>query len=41
MWYVYNKQDSWECGWTVASEAEAKKKCAENEELTYTYVGGM
>ena len=39
MWYVFNRQDSWECGWTVKSQREAIKQCAEDENLTYCYVG--
>lgn len=38
MWYVYNRQDSWQCGWVVKSEEEALKQCIENDELTYKYV---
>ncbi len=38
MWIVYNKEDSPECGWTVDSEKEAKKQCAENEDLRYVYM---
>ena len=37
MWYVYNKQDSWECGWEVETEDEAIQQCKEDEELTYCY----
>lgn len=39
MWIVYNREDSWECGWQVASEAEAKRRCREDENLTYIYIG--
>ena len=38
MWYVYNRQDSWQCGWVVKSEEEALKQCIENDELTCKYV---
>lgn len=34
MWYVYNKEDSWQCGWQVANEQEALRQCAENKNLT-------
>ena len=39
MWIVYNKQDTWECGWVVYSEAEAIRQCKEDDSLTYIYVG--
>lgn len=39
MWIVFNREDSWECGWQVKSEAEAIRQCKENETLTYVYVG--
>lgn len=39
MWIVYNKQDSWECGWAVASEEEARRQCEEDENLTYIFAG--
>lgn len=39
MWYVYNIEDSWQCGWTVENEQEAIQQCMANEELTYCYVG--
>ena len=38
MWYVFNKQDSWQEGWTVSNEAEAVKQCEADENLTYMYV---
>lgn len=39
MWYVYNINDSWHCGFTVANEDEAAKHCAQNPDYTYKYVG--
>lgn len=38
MWIVYNRQDSWECGFEVHTENEAIEFCSENEEYTYKYV---
>jgi hypothetical protein len=38
MWIVYNKEDSWECGYSVNSRAEAEAECDKNEDLTYRYV---
>lgn len=38
MWFVYNRADSWMCGWSVASEAEAIAQCEADEELTYRYI---
>ena len=39
MWMVFNKQDSWQCGYSVASESEAQKICKEDTEMDYCYVG--
>ena len=39
MWIVYNKQDSWECGWKVRNRVEAIRQCERDENLTYCYVG--
>lgn len=39
MWIVFNRQDSWQCGWAVESEAEAKRQCEEDESLTYIFAG--
>ena len=39
MWIVFNRQDNWECGYSVASEAEAKSVCEKDTEMVYTYVG--
>lgn len=38
MWVVYNKQDSWQCGFEVPTEQEAYEYCKENAEYTYQYV---
>lgn len=38
MWVVYNKQDSWQCGFEVPTEQEAYEYCKENTEYTYQYV---
>ena len=38
MWIVYNKEDSWECGYSVNSRAEAEAECDKDEDLTYRYV---
>lgn len=39
MWYVYNRQDTWQCGWEVETESEAIEFCNDDNELTYCYVG--
>ena len=39
MWYVYRHGDTYSCGITVKSEKEAIKRCEENPELDYVYVG--
>lgn len=39
MWIVFNRHDSWECGYSVSSESEARDICKENEKLDYCYVG--
>lgn len=38
MWIVYNRQDSWQLGYSVSSEKEAVNICESNPELTYEYV---
>lgn len=38
MWYVFNKGDSWECGISVTSEKEAKRRCQADSNLTYCFV---
>lgn len=38
MWYVYNCQDSWQCGYSVASESEAIVICDTDDTMTYCYV---
>lgn len=38
MWIVYNKEDSWTCGWQVNSEKEALEQCLKNDNLTYKYI---
>ena len=38
MWYVFNKEDSWECGWSVDSEKDAIKQCDADTSLNYCYV---
>ena len=39
MWYVYNVQDTWMCGWTVESREEAIAQCKADSELTFCYIG--
>ena len=39
MWMVYNREDSWECGYSVGNETEAREICKANEEFNYCYVG--
>ena len=39
MWIVYNKEDSWQCGWSVNSEQEAIAECERDKNLTYKYIG--
>lgn len=39
MWYVYNKEDSWMCGYPVSSRQEAEAICNENKEMDYCYIG--
>lgn len=39
MWYVYNKQDSYECGYAVESREVAEAICDANDEMTCCYVG--
>lgn len=39
MWYVFNREDSWMCGWVVANMDEAINQCNRNSELTYCYIG--
>ena len=39
MWYVYNSEDSWECGWCVDSREEAERQCEEDPNLRMLYVG--
>ena len=38
MWMVFNKQDSWMCGYSVATEGEALEICREDEEMDCCYV---
>lgn len=38
MWIVYNKEDSWSQGYSVASETEAEDICKREKEMTYLYV---
>lgn len=38
MWYVFNREDSWQCGVQVSSEVEAIRRCKEDSSLTYMYV---
>ena len=38
MWIVYNREDSWECGFQVKSEKEAISYCKENQDYTYKYI---
>lgn len=35
MWYVYNIEASWECGWSVDSEEEAIRECEADDSLNY------
>lgn len=39
MWIVFNHEDSWEQGYSVSSESEARKICEDDMEMTYCYVG--
>ena len=39
MWYVFFHEDSWQCGWSVASEKEAIAYCETHEGYDYVYVG--
>ena len=36
-WIVYNKEDTPDCGWVVENEQEAKRQCAEDENLDYCF----
>ena len=38
MWFVYYKEDSWECGWSVESEKEALQYCNENPDYRCIWV---
>lgn len=38
MWIVFNREDSWECGYSVANEGVAREICKANEEMDYRYV---
>jgi len=38
MWIVYNREDTYDCGWEVESREEAIQQCEEDENLTYVYV---
>ena len=38
MWIVFNREDSWECGWQAKNESDAIRQCAKDESLTYYYV---
>lgn len=39
MWMVYNREDSWESGYSVATESEAMEICNSDLSMTYCYVG--
>lgn len=39
MWMVFNSEDSWEQGYSVANESEALEICNSNPEMDYCYVG--
>ena len=39
MWIVFNRQDSWVCGYSVANEAEAVQICKADDTMDYCYVG--
>lgn len=39
MWYVFFKEDSWECGWSVKSREEAERFCENNPDYCFVYVG--
>ena len=38
MWIVFNRQDYWEQGYSVANETEAREICDKDTEMTYLYV---
>ena len=39
MWMVFNHEDSWECGYSVASESEAMEICNADPSMMYMYIG--
>lgn len=39
MWMVFNTQDSWECGYSVSCESEARSICEADNTMDYCYVG--
>lgn len=39
MWIVFNREDNWEQGYSVANETEAREICKADREMTFCYVG--
>ena len=39
MWIVYNVNDSWEVGYSVSNETEAREICENDTEMTFAYIG--
>ena len=39
MWIVYNREDSWECGFEVKTETDAIDYCRQYQNYTYIWVG--
>lgn len=39
MWMVFNREDSWECGYSVTNEVEALNICKNDKTMDYCYVG--
>ena len=39
MWMVFNRNDSWEYGFSVATKEETTRLCEEDKDLDYCYVG--
>ncbi len=38
MWIVYNSEDTWQNGYSVSSENEAREICETDYEMTFIYV---